>query len=65
MRMVTMTKCKNANAYKVKIDDIDYNFFMTEDFILRLIRAYKILNKDPSKTVIITSDDSYRDYDYY
>ena len=65
MRMVTITKCKNANAYKVKIDDLDYTFFMTEDFILRFIRAYKILDKDPSKTVIITSVNdelNYADY---
>ena len=56
-----MTKCKNADAYKVKIDDLDYSFIMTEDFILRFIKAYKILNKDPSKTVIITSN-GYDDY---
>lgn len=62
MRTTTITKCKNANAYKVKIDDLDYNFYMTEDFILRFIRAYKILSKDPSKTVIIVSDDSYSEH---
>ena len=63
--MTTITKCKDCDVYKVEIDDLDYTFLMTEDFILRLIRAYKILNKDPSKTVIITSDDSYRNYEYH
>ena len=63
--MVTMTKCKNADAYKMKIDALDYSFLMTEDFILRFIQAYKILKKDSSKTVVIARDDdglNYADY---
>ena len=65
MRITSMTKCKNADAYKVKIDGLDYSFLMTEDFILRFIQAYKILKKDPSKTVVIASCNdelNYADY---
>ena len=62
MRMTTITKYKNVDAYKMKIDALDYSFLMTEDFILRFIQAYKILKNDPSKTVVIARDNDELDY---
>lgn len=65
MKTVTMTKLKNSDVYKVNSSVLGYSLLMTEDAVLRFIQAYKILKKDPSKTVVIARDDdglNYADY---
>ena len=58
MNTVSMTKFENS-------DVLGYSFLMTEDDVLRFIKAWIILKNDPSKAVVITKNNNGLNYANY
>ena len=58
MNRVSMTKFENSSV-------LCYSFLMTEDDVLRFIKAWIILKNDPSKTVVITKNNNGLNYANY